>query len=221
MQTSSFIARKMVSSEQRSVNLPGDLFEESLNLCHRSFLPVIYIQDMVRIYSLCLMKKQKTTRPALLAMAFYVMCLEEGVPRTLRECASVMGVGEKDVADLLDKHFPEQEPISPQDLIPRFVAECGAPRQTGVKIQKWMTGVHLRHHAYSPATVAAGSILLYARQQKIKLRLNNLMKVSGVSSSGIYRFLKFWKGCDTQTRSIAFEHEHDEETVTFGLSLNK
>ena len=180
--------------------------EESLELCSRSHLPIIYAEDIALKY--VTIASPQNFDLALLAVCFYHVCKLNHCPRTLRECASLVGISEKKLTPHLKNYFFTSPVIRPQHLVPRFGQLCGLKRKQTVFLEKCMIENDLNlipAHSFSPATVTATYIYLYGLNFSLDLSASKISKIIGVSPIAIHRFRQFL--CNSKCLSFGAKEE--------------
>ena len=169
------------------------VFEEALNVCHRMFIPPIFAQDIKFFYL-------KTSPyfsydPVLFGACLYEWCKREEIFRTLKECASIVGVTERQINLAHGKYFEESDPLLPSNLAPRIAQICGLNRKQAISLQSGLLRAEKLHsfQSYSPMTILGAFIYLYARHNTLDITLKDISEACGLSVNFIYRFLKFLK----------------------------
>jgi transcription initiation factor TFIIIB Brf1 subunit/transcription initiation factor TFIIB len=169
--------------------------EESLELCSRSHLPIIFAQDIALKY--VSVASPQNFDSSLLGVCFYQICKIQGCPRTLRECAALIGLPEKKLTPHLRRHFFTTPVIRPQHLVSRLGQLCGLKREQTTSLEKCMIQNDKKlipPHSFSPTTVTATYIYLYGLNFSLDISVSKISKIIGVSPIAIHRFRQFLYG---------------------------
>ncbi len=161
-------------------------------------IPPIFIQDVLEVYERVGQDQDgppdapppsgQPVHVGLLATSVYVTLKKEGIPRTLREISAMTGVSHKHLTSLLKKHFPRDRPVQPQDLVMRFVCQLGLTRREALHINNIIWS---RAHSCNPATVVAGHIVQYLKQNnRTDITAKTVCTELGVSPVSVRRYLK-------------------------------
>ena len=188
--------------------------EESLELCSRSHLPIIFAEDIAMKY--VSIANPQNFDLALLAVCFYHVCKSNHCPRTLRECASLIGVREKKLTPHLKKYFFTSAVIRPEHLVSRFGQLCGLKRQQTVLLEKCIVKNDsnlIPPHSFSPTTVTATYIYLFSLHFSLDLSVSRISDTIGVSSISIHRFRQFL--CDSKCLSFGTKEGLKESLARF------